>query len=391
MIAATIRIGTPCIHETSKRRRKLCGQWIFAGALALGLSLAAIDRAAAGAAQAQQSPKASVGYYPGALISLPAFIANDQKFFDKNGLTVQLVPISTGPAMTSAVASGSVTFVNNSWDNLLVAVEQGLPVRGVLGSTSNVPFAFIARNGLAMPHLKDGYPAVIKDLVGKKWGVLALGVSVQYIEQTLLTDAGFKADAVTYLAVGLPNTARPALQRGTVDTYLSIEPLPSIVEAKHEGTVVLDLARNQGPAVFHDLGYNGWWASTSTINDKPEVVSALREGDGGCVLLVQQAGRISTRSSRSCSDTRKCRTCPTTNTRPWSSASCRATGSVSVADHRHLGQVVGRQKSARRAAKARSDVIAKITPRELCLHALRDDAIDRCRQLPTSSDISVRG
>ena len=24
---------------------------------------------------------------------------------------------------------------------------------------------------------------------------------------------------------------------------------------------------------FHDLGYNGWWASTSTIKDKPEVVA----------------------------------------------------------------------------------------------------------------------
>ena len=43
--------------------------------------------------------------------------------------------------------------------------------------------------------------------------------------------------------------------------------------AKDEGTVVVDLARNQGPKVFHDLGYNGWWASTSTIKDKPEVVA----------------------------------------------------------------------------------------------------------------------
>ncbi len=247
-------------------------KWLLAGALAFGM-FSAIGLAASGAAQAQSNLQASVGYYPGALISLPAFVASDRKFFEKNGLTVDLVPIANGPAMTSAVASGSVTFVNNSWDNLLVAVEKGLPVRGVLGSTSNVPFAFIARNGLDLPHLKDGYPAVIKDLVGKKWGVLALGVSVQYIEETLLTDAGFKADAVTYLAVGLPSTARPALQRGTIDTYLSIEPLPSIVEAKHEGTVILDLARNQGPQVFHNLGYNGWWASTSTLNDKPEIVS----------------------------------------------------------------------------------------------------------------------
>ena len=246
--------------------------WIAAGALAASLSTA-LAFSAPTAARAQDALEATVGYYPGALISLPALIAKDRKFFEKDGLKVELVPITTGPAMTSAVASGSVTFVNNSWDNLIVAVDHGLPIRGVAGSTAKVPFAFIARKGLDLPHLEEGYPAVMKDLVGKKWGVLALGVSVQYMEQKLLTDAGYKDRDVTFLAVGLPNTARPALQRGTVDTYLSIEPLPSIVEAKGEGKVVVNLAANEGPKMFHDLGYNGWWASTTTIEKKPELVS----------------------------------------------------------------------------------------------------------------------
>ena len=99
---------------------------------------------------------ASVGYYPGALISMPALVANEQKFFEKNGLTVELVPVASGPAMTAAVASGSVTFVNNSWDNLILAVDKGLPVRAVAGSTVKVPFALIARKGVALPHLARG-------------------------------------------------------------------------------------------------------------------------------------------------------------------------------------------------------------------------------------------
>jgi NitT/TauT family transport system substrate-binding protein len=242
--------------------------------VALAASLAAtVTFAMSAPARAQDKLSATVGYYPGALISLPALVANDQKFFEKNGLAVELVPIATGPAMTAAVASGSVTFVNNSWDNLLVAVEKGLPVRGVAGSTVKVPFALIARKGLPLPHAAEGYPAVIKDLVGKNWGVLALGVSVHFMEQALLTDAGYKIDDATFLAVGLPATARPALQRGTVDVYLSVEPLPSIVAAKGEGTVIVDLAQNQGPKVFQDLDYNGWWASTATLKDKPELAT----------------------------------------------------------------------------------------------------------------------
>ncbi len=245
---------------------------IAIGAVALGiLSAAAVTVPTM--AQAQQSAAVTVGYYPGALISMPALVASEQKFFEKNGLTVKLVPVTSGPAMTAAVVSGSVTFVNNSWDNLLTAVDKGLPVRGVAGSTVKVPFALIARKGLLLPHLKDGYPTVIKDLIGKNWGVLALGVSVHFMAQTILTDARFKASDVTFLAVGLPSTARPALERGTVDTYLGSEPLLSIVAAKNEGTIVIDFVKNQGPKIFNDLGYNGWWASTSTLNDKPDLVS----------------------------------------------------------------------------------------------------------------------
>lgn len=239
--------------------------------VALGLAVAALAIPAVALAQAPL--QATVGYYPGALISLPALVASEQKFFERNGLAVEMVPISTGPAMTSAVVSGSATFVNNSWDNLMVAVEQGLPVRGVTGSTVKMPFAFVTRKDLPLPHKAEGYPGVLKDLVGKNWGVLALGVSVQYISQMLLTEAGYKASDVTFLAVGLPNTARPALQRGTVDTYLGAEPMTTIVEARSEGSVIVDLAQNQGPKIFHDLGYNGWWATTSTIKDKPEVVA----------------------------------------------------------------------------------------------------------------------
>ena len=116
---------------------------IVAGALALGLAHVAGFTATTTAHA--QNLNATVAYYPGALISLPALVAKDQQFFEKSGLAVELVPIANGPGMTAAVSSGSVTFVNNSWDNLLVAVDKGLPVRGVDGSTVKVPFALIAR------------------------------------------------------------------------------------------------------------------------------------------------------------------------------------------------------------------------------------------------------
>jgi NitT/TauT family transport system substrate-binding protein len=238
------------------------------------LSRALFVAAAVGlAAPSSAQDKVSIGYYPGALISMPVLVAQERQLFEKNGLVADLVPITTGPAMTSAVSSGSVTFVNNAWDNLIVAVDKGLPVRAIAGSTVKVPFSLVVRKGIDLPRKAKGYPDVVGDLLGKNWGVVALGVSVHFMAQLVLTEAGHKASDATFLAVGLPNTARPAMQRGTVDTYLSIEPLPSIVAATDEGSVVVDLAKNQGPKIFHDLGYNGWWATTTTIRDKPEVVA----------------------------------------------------------------------------------------------------------------------
>jgi NitT/TauT family transport system substrate-binding protein len=246
--------------------------WAAAGLLATGISTCMALQPMA-EAHAQDAKKASVGFYPGALVSLPAFVAQDQGIFERNGLEVELVPIANGPAMTAAVVSGSVTFVNNSWDNLIVAVDKGLPVRGVAGSTVKMPFALIARQGLDLPHAKDGYPAAVDDLVGKNWGVFALGVSIEYIARKFLTDAGHAQTDATFVAVGGPATARPALQNGTIDTYISIEPLPSIVAAKGEGTVLFNLVDNQGPEMFRDLGYNGWWASTDTIETEADTVA----------------------------------------------------------------------------------------------------------------------
>lgn len=237
-----------------------------------GVAVALAASAMTGAfAQAQE--KVTIGFYPGALISMPVLVAAEQKLFERNGLSVELVPITSGPAMTSAVASESVTFVNNSWDNLILAIDKGLPVRAVTGSTVKVPFALVARKGIDLPRRAKGYPDVVGDLTGKNWGVVALGVSVHSMAQMILTDAGHQVTDATFLAVGLPNTARPALQRGTVDTYLSIEPLPSIMKSTGEGVVIVDLAANQGPKVLQDLGYNGWWASTTTIRNKPDVVA----------------------------------------------------------------------------------------------------------------------
>jgi ABC-type nitrate/sulfonate/bicarbonate transport system substrate-binding protein len=213
-----------------------------------------------------------IGYYSGALVSLPALVAEEKGFFADNGLDATLVKVPNGPAMTSGLASGSLDFVNNSYDNLAVAAEKKLPVKAVVGNTVRVPFKLLVRDGVEIPHADEGYPGSIQDLVGLTWGVIALGVSVQYMDEALLTGAGEQADDVTFLAVGLGDSARAALNNGTVDTYLATEPLPAIADATGEASVAVDLAAGEGPPELADLDYNGWWASDKAVSSDSDTV-----------------------------------------------------------------------------------------------------------------------
>ena len=237
----------------------------------LALCIATAALAFIQAAQAQNLP-ATVGFYPGALLSFPAFVAQDQGFFKANGIDATLVPIPNGAAMTAAVASGSIQFANNSYDNLIMAVAKGLPLKAVVGATVKLPLALIVRQGQPLPNQAAGYPKVMQDLAGAKMGVIGLGISTHFLTEQLVEGAGLQANSVQYIAVGLPASARPALKNKSVDTYMSLWPLPSIVEATGEGTVAVNFIKGEGPAALKDLAYNGWWATDKTIAENSELV-----------------------------------------------------------------------------------------------------------------------
>lgn len=222
-------------------------------------------------AQAQSLP-ATVGFYPGSLLSFPAFVAQDQGFFKANGIEAALVPIPTGAAMTAALASGSIQFANNSYDNLSMAVVRGLPIKAIMGAAVKIPLALIVRADKPLPNKSAGYPKAMKDLTGANLGVIGLGISTHFLTQQLVAGAGMPADSVNYIAVGLPASARAALKNKSVDAYMSLWPLPSIAEATGEATVAVNFIKDEGPPKLKNLAYQAWWATDNTIAQNSELV-----------------------------------------------------------------------------------------------------------------------
>jgi NitT/TauT family transport system substrate-binding protein len=145
-------------------------------------------------------------------------------------------------------------------------------VKAVVGNTVALPLALVVRADKPLPHLKDGYPKVMEDLKGSNMGVVARGVSSHFMTERLMTDAGLKSTDLTYLAVGLPASARAALKNKSVDAYLSLWPLPPILEATGEGVVAVNLAKGEGPAGLKDIGWSLWWSNEQTIKSNPDLV-----------------------------------------------------------------------------------------------------------------------
>ena len=221
-------------------------------------------------AWSQALQKLKIQHYPGALVSVVAYVGADQKIFHKHGLDAELVGIATGPDALTALLSSGVDVMLNSGDNLMRALEKGSPdMKVVVGNSRQMPFTVVARNEVAIP--AGGHAQAMKGLLGKKLGVIQRGSSTDIIFRSLFTSAGLNPDEATWLAVGGVGTAMPALQNGVIDAYLAFEPFQTItVTQAKSAKIVVDLRKGQISSGFADFPYNFYIARGDDLRTRPE-------------------------------------------------------------------------------------------------------------------------
>jgi NitT/TauT family transport system substrate-binding protein len=107
---------------------------------------------------------------------------------------------------------------------------KGARVKAVAGGFLLNPALIVISNQLSAPNASKGYPAIMQDLEGEKIGVLVRGGDAEFQFILMLQKAGLKADDVSFVAVGAPNTSYPALISGQVDAVMSFEPQGTMCE-----------------------------------------------------------------------------------------------------------------------------------------------------------------
>lgn len=175
-------------------------------------------------------------------------VANANGFCEKHGVKCELRTIPAAPLAIQTLLSGDIEIAYTPPEVLVQAVTKGADLK-VIGSGGREPVFFLmAGTSLETPNASKGYPAVMQDFKGKKIGVTARGSGAEFQLLDMLKEAGMKADDVTIVGVGAPNTAFPAIANKQIDGLVLFTPMDGFCEVSKACRVVVDPRKGQGPA-----------------------------------------------------------------------------------------------------------------------------------------------
>ena len=214
--------------------------------------------------------------YPGSG-NLLIRVARSKGYCKAAGLDCQMTMIPAAPLGLQALIGGSIDVAETPLDVLAAAVMRGSKLRIVAGAAVSNIFQVDVASTLPLPNLVKGYPAEMQDLKGRKIGVTARGAAAESFFSFLMQEAGLKADDVTYVAVGAPNTAFAALRAGQVDAIVSWEPAGTLCGVTRLCKVVFVGATAAQPALLKAMygAGTGLVMRAEEIAAHPEIAAAV--------------------------------------------------------------------------------------------------------------------
>lgn len=150
------------------------------------------------------------------------WVAKDLRLFEKFGLDVALVMITGGSRSAAALLAGSTQFGTGSATAPLLAAARGSDIVVIAASYNKFPYAIVAK-----PDIET-----LKDLKGKKIGILNFGGSNDLALQLAMKEWGLKRQEVDVIIGGDAPTRLASLTAGRIDaTILSPPHLTKAVKA----------------------------------------------------------------------------------------------------------------------------------------------------------------
>src|SRR3954467_9620272 len=174
---------------------------------------------ASGAALAQSKPKVTIAVGgAGCLCYLPTMLAQELGEYKKAGVEVELVDFKGGSQSLTAVIGGSADVVSGYFDHCvnLAAKNQALEAFVVYDRYPGL--------ALVVGPKQAGKINAVKDLKDTRVGVSAPGSSTDFFLKYMLAKNGVDPNAVGVVGIGLAATAVAAMEQGSVDAAVMLDP-----------------------------------------------------------------------------------------------------------------------------------------------------------------------
>jgi len=184
--------------------------------------------------------------YPGTG-NLLVRVADAKGFCKEAGLKCELKTIPAAPLGLQTMLAGDIDVAYGPTEVAAAALARKAPIKIIGAGFVDPVFFLIAGAKTQLANESKGYPAVMQSVKGMKIGVTQRGSGAEFQVVDMLRDAGLSANDVTFVAVGAPNTAFPALTKGQVDLVMTFSPSDGMCNVLKACRVVVDPRKGEGP------------------------------------------------------------------------------------------------------------------------------------------------
>lgn len=265
---------------SDRLNKTLCISAMVGGLLAMGAS-----------PTFAQNTTVRIGMDTAAIMNLPIFVADQNGFFQEEGLDIEYFTMAGGAASMAALLGGSVDMISAGTVSLVKVAGQGQDVVAIAGVQQDAVVSVVIRSEVAE---SLGGGVTLADLEGLRIGTLSKGGFSDMGIRYLLTDAGLDPDAdVAMLQFRSFENLLTAGQAGQVDAGLVIEPWNVVATEQLEGwEYVVRITAEEGPELLRDSAYDTLQTSRRYIQNNPETVASFLHALERATALTQDASNL---------------------------------------------------------------------------------------------------
>lgn len=195
--------------------------------------------------------------------ALPMYVAQQEGYFQKYNLSVELVPVGSGPERDQLIAAGQVDGMINEVLTTMLSNREDTSVQVVRyarAATTDTPLFSI----LASP--QSGI-TTLEALKGQQIGI-SEGTVIAYLTDRLLELEGFSAEEIQTVAVPKIPDRMALLSSGELAAGMMPEPLSSLLALQGASVIVDD-------TIHPELSYSTIAFRKAVLDENPEAVRSF--------------------------------------------------------------------------------------------------------------------